>query len=113
MTETTKGREAIHIGLRACPVAPAPYLPAMSTILEADETGTLHLPPSLLPQPGPHRRYRVAAENGQVIVAEAAVATAKPWMELAGCLKDEAEELRRIDKIIADEFGRADPEDWR
>lgn len=45
----------------------------MSTILEADATGTLHLPPSLLPHPGPGRRYRVAAEGGQVIVDEASV----------------------------------------
>ena len=44
----------------------------MSTILEADATGTLHLPPSLLPHPGPGRRYRVAVEGGQVIVDEAA-----------------------------------------
>ena len=43
----------------------------MSTILEADETGALRLPPSLLPHPGPHRRYRVAAEGGQVVVDEA------------------------------------------
>lgn len=42
----------------------------MSTILEADATGTLHLPPSLLPHPGPGRRYRVAAERGQVVVDE-------------------------------------------
>jgi hypothetical protein len=41
-----------------------------STILEADETGTLHLPPSLLPHPGPGRRYRVAAEGAQVVVDE-------------------------------------------
>ena len=40
----------------------------MSTILEADATGTLDLPPSLLPHPGPGRRYRIAAEGGQVIV---------------------------------------------
>jgi hypothetical protein len=44
----------------------------VSTILQADATGTLHLPPSLLPHPGPGRRYRVAAEGGQVIVNEAA-----------------------------------------
>ena len=85
----------------------------MSTILEADETGTLHLPPSLLPQPGPHRRYRVATENGQVIVAEVPAGTIKPWMELAGCFKHEGEELRRIEGIIAAEFERVDPEDWR
>ena len=85
----------------------------MSTILEADETGTLHLPPALLPQPGPHRRYRVATENGQLIVGEAPMEAPKPWMELAGCLKHEAEELRRIDGIIAEEFGRMEAEDWR
>ena len=85
----------------------------MSTILQADEPGTLHLPPSLLPQAGPHRRYRVATENGKVIVGEVESETTKPWMELAGCFKDEAEELRRIDRIIADEFGRVNPEDLR
>lgn len=43
----------------------------MSTILEADETGALRLPPSVLPHPGPDRRYRVAAAGGQVVVDEA------------------------------------------
>ena len=85
----------------------------MSTILEADETGTLHLPPALLPQPGPHQRYRIDSENGHLIVAEAPMAALKPWMELAGCFKGEAEELRRIDRTIADEFGQVNPEDWR
>ena len=33
---------------------------------------------------GLHRRYRVATENGQVILGEAPVGTTKPWMELAG-----------------------------
>ena len=49
----------------------------MSTILEADETGALRLPPSLLPHPGPHRRYRVAAEGGQVVVDEVMAESAK------------------------------------
>ena len=44
----------------------------MSTIVEADDTGALRLPASLLPHPGPHRRYRVATGNGQVVVDEAA-----------------------------------------
>ena len=85
----------------------------MRTILEADDTGTLHVPPSLLPQVGPLRRYRVAAENGQVVVDEAPAGAAKPWIELAGCFKGEAEELRRIDEVIADEFERVNPGDWR
>ncbi len=60
----------------------------MSTILEADETGALRLPASLLPHPGPHRRYRVAAEGGQVVVDEAepappqaAVESHRAWLE--------------------------------
>ena len=84
----------------------------MSIILEADETGTLRLPPSMLPHPGPHRRYRVAAESGQVIVDEAPM-TSKPWMELAGCFAGEAEELQRIAGVVEEEFGRINPEDWR
>jgi hypothetical protein len=84
----------------------------MSIILEADETGALCLPPLMLPHPGPYRRYRVAAESGQVIVDEAPSA-AKPWMELAGCLSGESEELRRIGGVVEEEFGRINPEDWR
>ena len=70
----------------------------MSTILESDETGTLHLPPSLLPQPGPHRRYRVAAENGHVVVDKAPAAAARDaasewpsgyFEQTAGALADE------------------------
>ena len=49
----------------------------MSTILEADETGALRLPPSVLPHPGPHRRYRVAVAGGQVVVDEATSESAK------------------------------------
>ena len=84
----------------------------MSTILEADETGTLHLPAAMLPHPGPHRRYRVAAERGQVVVDEEPM-DSKPWMELAGCLAGESAELRRIEGVVADEFGRINPEDWQ
>jgi hypothetical protein len=85
----------------------------MSTIVEADETGTLHLPPSLLPQPRPHQRYRVATANGQVTVAEAPGLIARPWMELAGSVKGESKELRRIEQVIAAEFEVINPEDWR
>jgi hypothetical protein len=34
-------------------------------------------------------------------------------MELAGCFKHEAEELQRIDGVIAAEFERINPEEWR
>ena len=84
----------------------------MSTLAEI-EAAIAQLPP---PQWMEIRRWMDAhapTENGQVIVGEAPAGTTKPWMELAGCFKDEAEELRRIDRIIADEFERVDPEDWR
>lgn len=84
----------------------------MTTILESDESGALRLPPSLLPHPGPHRQYRVAAESGQVVVDEVPT-TSKPWMELAGCLAAESEELRRIDRTVEEEFESINPEDWR
>ena len=59
----------------------------MNTILEADETGALRLPASMLPHPGPHRRYRVATDGGQVVVDEAEPARAetaaghRAWLE--------------------------------
>ena len=65
---------------------------AMSTILEADETGALRLPPSVLPHPGPHRRYRLAAEGGQVVVNEVAVEAERP---VAGDRAEWLEELRQ------------------
>lgn len=42
--------------------------------------------------------------------------TPKPWMALAGCAANDPEmltELNRIDKIIDDEFGQVDQEDWK
>jgi hypothetical protein len=37
----------------------------------------------------------------------------RPWMELAGCLAGESEELRRVDAVIEAEFETVDPTDWR
>jgi hypothetical protein len=88
------------------------YLPNMHTILEADESGTLHLPAALLPQPGPRRKYRVDSGNGQVVVAEAG-GSSRPWMELAGCCKGESDELREIERVIAAEFEHINPADWQ
>lgn len=58
----------------------------MRTILEADASGTLHLPASLLPQPGPGQRYRVVSENGQVVVGatgpcQANAESRKAWLK--------------------------------
>lgn len=36
-----------------------------------------------------------------------------PWMELAGCLAGEREELRNIGQVIREEFERVEPADWR
>lgn len=69
----------------------------MSTILETDDTGTLHLPPALLPHPGPHRRYRVATEGGQVVVDE--VESAPPHAA-SPVVKWDIEELRAWRKRV-------------
>lgn len=39
--------------------------------------------------------------------------SAKPWMELAGFLSGEAEELHRIAGVVKQDFERVDPNDWR
>lgn len=77
----------------------------MSTILEADETGALHLPASLLPHPGPHRRYRVAAGTRQVVVNEEISEPRKPigfvqkWGSSAKKIVDESDAwLTRINQ---------------
>ena len=72
------------------------YFPTMSTILEADDTGTLHLPPALLPHPGPRRRYRVETEGGQVVVDEVSVQPTTPSAEV----KWDIEELRAWRKRV-------------
>ena len=66
-------------------------------ILEADETGALRLPASMLPHPGPHRRYRVAAEGGQVVVDEAESA---PPAVTPPQVKWDIEELRAWKKRV-------------
>lgn len=43
----------------------------MSTILEADASGALHLPPELLPHAAPGRRYAVETGRERVVVSEA------------------------------------------
>ena len=40
----------------------------------------------------------------------------KPWMKFAGCMAQDPEmkaELIRIEKIIEDEFGQVDEDDWK
>ena len=55
----------------------------MSTIIEADEHGAIHLPAELLPEAKPHSRYRVETTSRQVVlsaegVIEARAVTATP-----------------------------------
>lgn len=50
------------------------------------------------------------------LATPAAAPDDKPWMALAGCAANDPEmlvELRRIDKIIEDEFGHVDEADWK
>lgn len=37
----------------------------------------------------------------------------KPWMKHFGSLSEHAEELRRLDEVVAGEFENIDPGDWR
>lgn len=41
----------------------------MSTIIEVDESGSLHLPATILPQSAPHTRYVASLHGQQVILA--------------------------------------------
>jgi len=50
----------------------------MSTIIEVDESGSLRLPASILPQSAPHTRYVASLQGSQVILAPAEV-TAPFW----------------------------------
>jgi hypothetical protein len=43
----------------------------MSTTLQADDKGALHLPPSLLPTAEPLAIYRIQASDGQVVISKA------------------------------------------
>ena len=36
----------------------------------------------------------------------------KPWLKAFGGLKEMQKENRKLDRLIADEFGLVDPEDW-
>ena len=52
--------------------------------------------------------------DGTRVQIEAQVSSkTKPWMELAGCLAGEAQELGRIGRVMDTEFERINPEDWR
>ncbi len=36
----------------------------------------------------------------------------KPWLKAFGGLKEMQKETRKLDRLIADEFGQVDAEDW-
>jgi len=64
----------------------------MSTILEVDESGTLHLPGRILPQAAPHTRYVASTHGGQLILSPANAVesfweTASPEERAADILK--------------------------
>jgi len=43
----------------------------------------------------------------------AAMAGEKPWMKHFGVSADLADEMKRIDKVVEEEFGKVDPDDWK
>lgn len=55
---------------------------------------------------------QAVAQQVRLSQAEGA-STDPPWMKAFGGLRDLHEENQRIDKLIAEEFGRIDEEEWR
>ena len=77
---------------------------------------TLEIPDALF------RRAKSAAERGiplRALVTEALSDKLrpsggdKPWMKSFGKLRDLRSETARINRIIEEEFGRIEPEEWR
>ena len=76
-----------------------------------------------IPDPLFRRAKSAAAERGiplRALVTEALVeklrtpvAEDKPWMRSFGKLRSLHKETVRIDRIIAEEFGKIEPEDWK
>lgn len=84
---------------------------------------TLELPDDLF-----HQVKSTAAQRGvlmktfitetlkEKLATSASPADPKPWMAYFGCMAKDPEmkeELHRINKLIEDEFGHVDPEDWK
>jgi hypothetical protein len=42
----------------------------MSAIIQADQNGVLHLPPSILPGSAPGAEYKVDQQNGAVLISK-------------------------------------------
>lgn len=64
----------------------------MSTILETDASGGLHIPAALLPHAAPHRKYVVESELERVVVSDQQTAspfwqTSTPEVRAADILK--------------------------
>lgn len=39
--------------------------------------------------------------------------SSKPWMKMAGALKEYSAELDQVDQVIKEEFERVNPDDWK
>ena len=58
----------------------------------------------------------IARALQEKLAAAAKTPDPKPWMKLAGCAAGDPEmmaELERIDKVIENEFGQIDDDDWK
>ena len=79
---------------------------------------TLEIPDALFRQ-----AKSAAAEQGvplRVLVTEAVAeklrrqgASDKPWMKTFGRLRDLHQETQRVNRLVEEEFGQIEPEDWR
>ena len=79
---------------------------------------TIEIPDSLF-----RRAKSVAAERGiplRVLISEALTeklhanrSEDKPWMRAFGKLRDLHKETIKINRIVEEEFGQIEPEDWK
>jgi len=73
-----------------------------------------------IPDPIFRKAKARAAERGiplrqfvtEAVEEKLSAAEPKPWMKMAGGLKHLHKETVRIQKLIDEEFGQIDPEDW-
>jgi hypothetical protein len=55
----------------------------MSTTLQADVNGTLHVPATLLPDSKPLATYRLDRQDGQIVIAKTQEAELEPFWKIA------------------------------
>jgi hypothetical protein len=59
------------------------------------------------------RRFVTEALVEKLAPGKKAGVSVRPWMELFGAGRKHHAALREIDRVVEEEFGQIEPEDWR